>query len=55
VVAEVEKITGTKKIEFYDRREGDVPELYSDVSRMRNDLHFTPEHDIVSIIESMRN
>jgi UDP-glucose 4-epimerase len=55
VIAEVQKITGLKEIKFHAPRDGDVPELYSDVSRMRNDLQFTPEHDIVSIIESMRN
>jgi UDP-glucose-4-epimerase GalE len=42
-------------IEFKPRRNGDLPILYSDTTKMRNDLQFLPEHDIVSIIESMRN
>jgi UDP-glucose 4-epimerase len=36
-------------------RFGDVPRLVSNTEKMRNDLTFQPEHDIVSIIESMRN
>ena len=42
-------------IEFKPRRNGDLPILYSDTTKMRNNLQFLPEHDIVSIIESMRN
>ena len=56
VVRLVEDILKKKfEIEYLPKRKGDLPELYSDVSRMRNDLQFLPEHDIVSIIKSMRN
>lgn len=56
VVGLVEEILGKKfEVEYASKRKGDLPELYADVSRMRNDLQFLPEHDIVSIIESMRN
>jgi len=56
VVRLVEDILEKKfEIEYLPKRKGDLPELYSDVSRMKNDLQFLPEHDIVSIIKSMRN
>ena len=42
-------------LEFHDRRPGDVDCLVSDVNRMKNILTFEPEHDMISIIESMRN
>jgi len=42
-------------LEFHDRRPGDVDCLISDVNRMKNILTFEPEHDMVSIIKSMRN
>jgi UDP-glucose 4-epimerase len=42
------------ELEYYDKRPGDLPILISDVKRMKEQLTFTPEHDIVSIIESMK-
>jgi UDP-glucose 4-epimerase len=56
VIDAVCKITGYDvQIGFHDRRHGDVDCLVSDVSHMKRVLTFEPEHDIVSIIESMRN
>lgn len=56
VIEVVEKITGRKlNINFHDRRAGDVDYLVSDVRNMKKLLNFTPEHDIVSIVKSMRS
>jgi UDP-glucose 4-epimerase len=56
VIDKVEIITGKSMIiEMKPNRSGDLPVLYSDTTKMRNDLQFLPQHDIVSIIESMRN
>lgn len=56
IISLIEKQLGKKKSVVYeDPREGDVEILVSDVVRMRNELTFKPEHDIVSIVESMRN
>jgi UDP-glucose 4-epimerase len=56
VIEVVEKITGRKlNINYHDRRAGDVDYLVSDVKNMKRLLNFTPEHDIVSIVKSMRN
>lgn len=41
------------KVEFHDRRRGDVDRLVSDITLMKNELTFMPRHDIVSIIKSM--
>jgi nucleoside-diphosphate-sugar epimerase len=43
------------QIGFHDRRPGDVDCLVSDVTKMKEVLTFEPEHDMVSIIESVRN
>lgn len=56
IISLIEKQLGKKKSVVYeDPREGDVEILVSDVVRMKNELTFKPEHDIVSIVESMRN
>jgi UDP-glucose-4-epimerase GalE len=56
VVKTVEQVTGrTVELFWNDIRPGDVACLVSDVDRMKNVLTFTPEHDMVSIIKSMRN
>jgi UDP-glucose 4-epimerase len=55
VIEVVEKITERKlNINFHDRRAGDVDYLVSDVRNMKKLLNFTPKHDIVSIVKSMR-
>ena len=55
IISKVEECFGNKKTIIYkDSRKGDVETLVSDVMRMRYELTFKPEHDIVSIIESMR-
>lgn len=56
VVEKVNSILGKDvKMKFKPRREGDAVALVSDVSRMKNVLQFQPKHDIVSIIESMKD
>jgi len=56
VIDAVSKVTNYDvQIGFHDRRPGDVDCLVSDVARMKEVLTFEPEHDMVSIIESMRN
>lgn len=56
VIDKVEQITGKSfYIELNSKRSGDVPRLYSNTTRMTEKLTFQPKHDIVSIIESMRN
>lgn len=56
IIENVESILGTKlKLNWCPPRDGDVPKLVSDTKKMREVLTFEPEHDIVSIIKSMRN
>lgn len=56
VVDAVAEVTGINvDLSFHDRRAGDVDCLISDVERMKTLLTFEPEHDIVSIIKSMRS
>ena len=55
IIDVVEKITGRKlNIKYHDRRAGDVDYLVSDIKNMKKLLCFVPEHDILSIIESMK-
>ena len=55
VVKLVETVLGKNiNITQKPRRPGDVPFLLSDVNKMKNVLIFTPEHDILSMITSMR-
>ena len=55
IIKIVEQITGKKlKVNYHDRRPGDVDYLVSDVGNMKKLLNFTPKHDIVSIIRSMK-
>lgn len=49
-----ERLNRNIEIEYADRRQGDVPMLVSDVTRMKNVLQFLPHYDIVGIIDSMR-
>lgn len=56
VIDVVKRITGKDiQVEFKDRRDGDVDYLVANVEKMKNVLQFEPAHDIVSIIQSMRN
>jgi len=56
VIDTISKIERRKfDLEFLDRRPGDVDRLVSDVTRMKEVLTFEPEHDMVSIIKSMRS
>lgn len=46
VIAAVEQVTGeTLPVEIASRRAGDAPSLVADVSRIRQILNWTPEHD----------
>jgi UDP-glucose 4-epimerase len=55
VIDKIETITEKSMIiELRPPRNGDLPSLYSDTTKMRKELTFEPEHDMVSIIESMR-
>ena len=56
VIQEVERVLDKNlTINWCPPRDGDVPELVSNTEKMKNVLTFQPEHDIVSIIKSMRN
>ena len=56
VVEKVNTILGKEvKMKFKSRRTGDAVALVSDVTRMKNVLQFQPKHDIVSIVESMKD
>lgn len=55
VIDVVEKVTDKKlTVNFHERRPGDVDYLVSDVKNMKKLLNFTPEHDIFSIVQSMK-
>ena len=41
-------------VEYQQARPGDLPELYANTDRMRNDLTFECQHDILSIVQSMK-
>lgn len=56
VIETVERVLDKKlDLNWCPPRDGDVPVLISNTEKMREVLTFEPEHDIVSIIESMRN
>ena len=56
VVEKVNHVLGKDvKMKFKSRRTGDAVALVSDVTRMKNVLQFQPKHDIVSIVESMKD
>jgi UDP-glucose 4-epimerase len=41
-------------IEYREARLGDLPELYANTNKMRNELTFECQHDILSIVQSMK-
>jgi UDP-glucose 4-epimerase len=53
IINEVKKVRNLE-ITYNDRRVGDLPVLICDVKRMIEELTFKPEHDIVSIVQSMK-
>jgi UDP-glucose 4-epimerase len=46
---------GQMKVKFTDRRDGDVPYLVADTTRIKETIGFNPEYSLDDILESMKN
>jgi len=54
IIEEIKKVSGVDlKIDFGQRRPGDADELVANVSRIKNELKFNPQHsDLETIVKS---
>ena len=56
IITKFEEVTGLKvEKEIVGRRDGDIAEIYADISKAKKELNWKPELDITDMCSSMYN